>query len=133
MSQDNVELVREMYEAYLAGDPERALAYFHPKASIDFTVRGDTPVREGPEALNEIVATWVGTWDDYSERIEEIRDLGDQVILIATQRGRGKGSGVEIDNRFAQLYEVKEGQITSLTMYIDPATALTAAGVPDQM
>jgi ketosteroid isomerase-like protein len=131
MSQENVELVREMYEAYLAGDAERALAYFRSDVSADFTVRGDTSIRKGREALSENVATWVGTWDDYSERIEEVRDLGDTVCLIALQRGRGKGSGVEIENRFAQLYEVEDGLITSLQMFMDPASALKAAGLEE--
>jgi|SRR5215212_64328 len=128
MSQENVEIVRLMYGAYLAGDVERALAYFHPDVSVDFTVRVDTGVREGREALSEIVATWVGTWEDYSERIDEIRDLGDTVCVIATQRGRGKGSGLELENEFAQLYEVKNGLITSVTMYMSPAEALEGAG-----
>jgi ketosteroid isomerase-like protein len=131
MSQENVELVREMYETYLGGDPERALQYFHPQVHVDFTIRGDAPVRRGREALDEVVRTWVGTWDDYSEQIEEVLDLGDTICLVATQRGRGKGSGVEIENRFAQLYEVEDGRITSLTMYMDPATALEAARASD--
>ena len=131
MSQKNVERVREMYEAYLAGDAERALAYFHPDVSADFTARGDASVRKGREALSENVATWVNTWDDYSERIEEVRDLGDTICLIALQRGRGKGSGVQIENRSAQLYELEDGLITSMQTFMNPASALKAAGVEE--
>jgi ketosteroid isomerase-like protein len=131
MSQENVEIVVRMYEAYLAGDADRALAYCDPNIEADFSIRGDTGVRQGREALAEIVASWVGTWDDYSERIEEVRDLGDTVCVIATQRGRGKGSGLEVDNRFAGLYEVKDGLITRVTMYEGPDKALEAAGLSE--
>mgnify|MGYP001130969543 CR=1 FL=1 len=45
----------------------------------------------------------------------------------ATQRGRGKGSGVELENRFAGLYEIHDGQITRVRMYMDLESALEAA------
>ena len=130
MSQEHVEIVRRMYDAYLAGDLDRALSLFHPEVAADFSVRGDTGPTEGRDALSETVAIWVTTWDDYSEQIEEIRDLGDTVCVIATQRGRGKGSGVEIENRWGQLYTIENGLITSITMYASPEKALEAAGKP---
>jgi hypothetical protein len=54
--------------------------------------------------------------------------LGTKVCLISSQRGRGKGSGIEAENQFAQVYEVENGLITSVTMYLSPADAFEAAG-----
>jgi ketosteroid isomerase-like protein len=132
MSEENVEVVRRMFEAYLAGDAEQTLACFHPDVVADFRVRGDTRVQHGREALAELVATWVDAWDDYSERLDEIRDLGDdKVLVIATQSGRGKGSGLELTTQYAQLYEVRDGQITTAALYTSPAEALEAAGLSE--
>ena len=128
MSRESVEVVRAMYEAYIAGEAERALSYFHPDVEVDYSVRADTPgVRRGPEALAELTLSWQASFDDYSEEIEEIRDLGDLVCLIATQRGKSKGSDFELADRFASLWEVKDGQITSVTLYANPGDALEAA------
>jgi ketosteroid isomerase-like protein len=77
--------------------------------------------------LSRIIATWVGAFEDWREEIEEMRDLGDRVYVVATQRGTGKGSGVEVEFRYAVLYEVRESKITSMTMYNEPAQALEAA------
>jgi ketosteroid isomerase-like protein len=129
MSEENVEIVQRTYEAYQAGDVDRALSNFHPDAAADFSIRGDTGPVTGREALAKTVAAWVNTWDDYSEQIEDIRGVGDRVCVIANQRGRGKRSGVQIDNRFGQVYTVEDGLITSLTMYATPAQALQAAGL----
>ena len=123
--------MRRMYEAYLTGDVNRALAYFHPEVAADFSIRGDANPTTGREALGETVATWVNTFDDYSEQIEGIHDAGDSVCVDATQRGRGKGSGVEIGNRWGQLYTIENGLITSVTMYDTPAQALKAAGLSE--
>lgn len=127
MSPENVELVREMYEAYLADDIKRALSYFDADAKVDFSVRADTPIGRGPQAIAEIVSSWQAAFDGYSEQIEEIRDLGDLVCVIATQRGKSKGSDAELADTFASLWEVKDGRIVGVTMYSVPEDALRAA------
>jgi uncharacterized protein len=131
MSRENVELVRRMYDAYLNGDAQGALAYYHPEVEVDFSVRVDTGKGRGRDALSRVVVSWVGAWDEYAEQIDEILDLGDTVCVVATQRGRGKGSGVELENQFAGLYEIRDGRITRITMFMDRGSALEAAGASE--
>jgi ketosteroid isomerase-like protein len=131
MSQENVEVVRRMYEAFHKGDAESALAYFHPEVVVDASVRVDAGIGHGRDELNAIVSRWVGAWDDWREEIEELRDLGDRVLVLSTQYGKGRGSGVDVEARYALLYELQAEQITRLTMYDDPAKALEAAGLSE--
>jgi ketosteroid isomerase-like protein len=133
MSEQNVEIVRRMYEAFHGGDAEGALAYFHPEVIVDASGRVDGGIGHGREELSRLIATWVGTFDEWREEIEEMRDLGSQVYVVATQRGRGKGSGVEVDYRYALLYEVQRDKITSMTIYNTPEDALEAAGSSNQV
>jgi ketosteroid isomerase-like protein len=58
-----------------------------------------------------------------------MRDLGSHVCVVSTQRGRGKGSGIETETRYAVLYEIRGSQITRMTLYPSPAEALAAVGV----
>jgi ketosteroid isomerase-like protein len=60
-------------------------------------------------------------------RIHEISDLGSHVYVVATQRGRAKGSGVEVESRYALLYQVEGSQITRIALFDDEAEALAAA------
>jgi ketosteroid isomerase-like protein len=131
MSQENVEIVRRMYEAFHGGDAEGALAYFDPEVVVDASRRVDVGVGHGRKDLRRIIATWVGTFDDWREEIEELRDLGGQVYVVATQRGRGKGSGAEVNYRYALLYEVEGDKITRMAFYDKPADALEAAGLSE--
>ena len=131
MSEENVDIVRRAYDAYLNGDVERSLAYFAPNVTVDFSVRVDTAVGTGREELARIVSSWISAWDGYREELEEIRDLGDAVCVVATQYGRGKASGLELDNRFAGLYEVHDGLITRVRMYRSRDDALEAAGLSE--
>jgi ketosteroid isomerase-like protein len=132
MSRENVELVRRMYDTYLSGDAEGALEYFHPDVEVDFSVRVDAARGRGRDELARIVGSWGAAWDGYTEEIEEIIDLGDKVCLAATQRGRGKGSGAELEQRFASLYGIEAGQITSIAIFMDLDAALEAAKVSEE-
>jgi ketosteroid isomerase-like protein len=131
MSQENVEIVRRMYAAFHAGDTGGALACFDPDVVVDFSRRADGRVGRGREYLSQVVASWMGAWEEWRQEIDEVRDLGSRVYVFATQRGRGKGSGVEIDQRFAILYEVEGDSIINVTYYPQPAEALEAAGLSE--
>jgi hypothetical protein len=76
MSQENVEVVRRMYDAFHSGDADGALAHFDPDVVIDASkARPDVGVGQGREQVNEFVTSWVGTWEEWREDIEEMRDL----------------------------------------------------------
>lgn len=129
MSEESVEIVRRMYDAFHRGDGDGALVHFDPEVFVDASRRVDGGIGHGREELNAIVSRWLGAFDEWREEIDEIRDLGNQVLVVATQRGRGKGSGVEVETRYALLYQVEGGKITSMSMYRDRAEALEAAGL----
>jgi ketosteroid isomerase-like protein len=131
MSEENVEIVRRMYDAFHSGDADGALAHFDPDVVVDASrarpdIRG---IGRGREQLRRIVISWVGTWDEWREEIEEMRDLGSQVLVLTVQHGRGKGSGVEVEAPYAVLYDLHRGKITRMALYQEKADALEAAGL----
>jgi ketosteroid isomerase-like protein len=131
MSEENVEVVRRMYDAFHGGDADGALAYFDSEVVVDASIRIDVGVGHGLEDLNRIIASWVGTFDEWREEIEEMSDLGDQVLVVSIQRGRGKGSGAEVENRYSVLYGLRGNKITNMTMYGGRDEALKAAGLSE--
>jgi ketosteroid isomerase-like protein len=131
VSRENVELIRRMDEAFHRGDFDRALDYFDPDVVVDASIRVDAGIGHGRDAVYATVARWVGAWDEFGEEIEEIRDLDGRVLTTSRQHGRAKGSGIEVEDRFAVLYEVHGGKITRMTLYSDVAEALDAAGMPE--
>jgi uncharacterized protein len=131
MSQENVEIVRRMYEAYHSGDAESALAHFDPKVEVDVSSRVDGEVGRGHEDLVRIISEWTDAFEDWREDIEEIRDAGDRVCVVLTQRGRGRETGIDIDTRYAVVYEVRGGKIIGTALYGEPAEALEAAGLSE--
>lgn len=131
MSQENLEVVRQMYEARDGGDAERALAWFHPDVALDARVRMDSHIVYGREEAARVIGEWVEAFDDWREELHEIRDLGSHVYVVATQRGRAKGSGIEVESRYALLYDVEDGQITRMALFDGEAAALAAVAAQE--
>ncbi len=129
MSQENVEVIRRMYDAFHAGNAQEALGHFDPDVLVDPSkARPDVPVGRGPEKVNALVTSWLAAWEGWREEIEEIRDLGSRVLVLSVQRGRGRETGVEVEARYAILYDLRGDKITSLRMFGNRGDALEAAG-----
>jgi ketosteroid isomerase-like protein len=133
MSKENLEIVRRMYNAFHAGDIDRALSHFDPNVLVDASKArpDDVAIGKGHGRLMQIVTSWVTAWEEWHEEIEEIRDLGSRVLVLSVQRGRGKGSGVAVEARWAVVYELKGDVITSIRVYPDSEEALKAAGLSE--
>ncbi len=131
MSQENVELVERMLERFHAGDAEGSLTCFSADVITDITIRADTPTGHGRQELARIVGSWLSAWEGWREEIDEIRDLGDWVLVRATQRGLGKATGIEVDTRYVMLFQVRDGELSRMSLHADPAAALEAAGLAE--
>jgi ketosteroid isomerase-like protein len=131
MSQENVDVVRRMYNAFHGGDIDGALSHFDPNVLVDASRARPDDVASGTghERLRRVVNSWVSAWDEWREEIEEVRDLGSSVLVLSVQRGRGKGSGVEVEARWAVVYELDRGVITSMRIYPHSEEGLRAAGL----
>jgi ketosteroid isomerase-like protein len=130
MSEENVELVRRAfaYEVYGLGDRAEGEAIFDP-----FVVMN--PTEEGPsyglDAIRDNFEHWKVAWEELDVTIEELIDAGDRVFLTAHHRGRGRGSGVEVDTRLYSLYTLRDGKVLRVDEYADRAEALEAAGLAE--
>jgi hypothetical protein len=68
MSQENVEIVRQMYDAFGRGDADAALGYFDPGVVVDASHRVDGRVGRGHEELVAILGEWMGIWMNGGKR-----------------------------------------------------------------
>ena len=128
MSQENVEIVGHHLEAFLSGDNETALSYYDPEVEFDATARPEGQVYRGHEGVAEAMRVWVGAWEDWKFEVQEIIDAGDRVLLIARESGRGKGSGIEIDQPNFIVFTLRDGRIVRWQGFVHRGPALEAAG-----
>src|SRR5947209_15573604 len=117
-----------------AGDWDAMFAWFAPHVEIrDLAHAPDVPeVLLGIEAVRRVVGGWIETYDDFRTEVYEYVDADPWVICDTRWYGKGKGSGMSIDQRVADAYEVKDGKIVRAIMgNPDVAKALEAVGRAD--
>ena len=91
----------------------------------------DVGEMQGPEALRRYFQDWIDTFDDVSNVLEELVDVGDdRVVAVQRVTGRARASGVTTELRYAVVYTVCDGKIARGREYIDRATALEAVRRP---
>jgi len=97
MSEENVQLVRRATEAWNTGGIE-ALLPFYPEDVLWYPFPGAPMASElhGHAGIREVMQGWDDSFDDWSIRIEEIRDLGDTVVGLNEISGTIRGTGVEM-------------------------------------
>ena len=61
---------------------------------------------------------------EYGFELEQVLDAGEEVVVLYRDRGRGKGSGAEIEHHWGLVITVDGGAITRSICYGDPAEAL---------
>jgi ketosteroid isomerase-like protein len=131
-SSDNVETVRAMWEAFLGDDPLSAFAFCDPDIEWDGTNLPDGKIARGIDAIVDHTMRWAEMWDDWKMEPQRFVDAGDdQVILIFRETGRSE-SGIQMDERHAELYTLRDGKVVYRKGFSDPDEAFEAAGVTER-
>ena len=131
MSQENVEIVKRAFTEFQRGNfwvPE----FFEPNVRIRWLdVVGGPSETVGLQDMSDFMLNWLETFDSMSMVAEQVVDAGDQVVVIAAWRGRGKASGVDTEWRQGTVWTVRAGRVASVVGYESPGKALEAAGLSE--
>jgi ketosteroid isomerase-like protein len=121
----NVELMRELFERWNAGDRSALEGVLDPEVEIN-TIRSELEGRpyRGVEGYRKALADYDRDWDEVRFTVHEIRGAGDLVASSVNIRSRGKASGVEVDVPLGFLWEFRDGLVMRMRSYSDPAEAL---------
>lgn len=71
----------------------------------------DGHLRHGKASASKYLSEWRETWETYSVEVERFIDLGDQVLALAVERGRGRESGLMVETKFAQLRTMRDARV----------------------
>ena len=129
MSQENIAIIRQAFEAFSRGDTGGVLAVC--AEDIVITQAPEVPIgapeQNGHAGVLEAFALWPEQWDDFRIEMERVvADPGDHVVVTTRQSGRGKQSGVEVAANFTYVFEVRDGKVAEWRIYVTDADALAS-------
>jgi len=128
--QENIAVVKRMFEAFAQGDLEAVLSY----CSNDVAVQHPMPTAIWPWAgsfrgrakLKEFLlgVTAAETFEVFEAR--EFIAQGNKVVVNVFERPRMKTTGKAFNNDYIQVYTLSEGLITSIKIFEDTGLVISA-------
>ena len=129
MSQENVEIVRQGYEALNRGDFDAAFKDVAPDCEFDMTRA--VGMDRGVFDLDQFRSLWAeinDSWESVTVGADELIDAGEDVVMPFTNVNRGR-EGIEVQARGIVVWTVREGLVVRFCLYQDRREALEAAGL----
>jgi ketosteroid isomerase-like protein len=140
MSQENVELVRRLYEELASrGSADEFEGRMTDDALGPFLDPGIEWVPppgslmaldsyRGFEGTRRLWGEFLSTWEDYRVETLSFHDGGDQVAVVVHIVGRTHG--VEVDETRSSLLTIRNGRVVRVQGFSDPEGARHAAELP---
>ncbi len=134
MSRENVEVVRQIYEATARRDTGKVLSLYdadvewvmahHPRGEMF----GGGSIR-GHEGLRAWFHAWYEAFDEFEHNCEQLIDAGEHVVSVGVDRGRGRESGIVVEQRLAAAWTVHDGKVVRVAWFPSREQALEAVGL----
>jgi ketosteroid isomerase-like protein len=133
MSQENVDRMREAFEAWKRDDRPKTEALLREALAPDFEMHPLylDKVYRGVEGMWAMWADAREIWEDYRFELEEILDRDDHVLVMGRILGRGTASGVPINQPLAMLFTFRDDRAVRGRSFTSKQEALEAAGLSE--
>jgi ketosteroid isomerase-like protein len=124
----NADLLRPIYEEWGRGNWRPSFEVYDPHMEWGWSDEfpGLEGVYEDHEQPNSRLRSWLSPWDHWRVEADEYVEVGDHVVVLATYIGRGKGSGAEVRQPGAHVFEIRDGRVVRLEIFADRAKALAS-------
>jgi ketosteroid isomerase-like protein len=146
VSQENVELVRSFHPGpdvdltriYREESGwEWASSLLAPHLAKDFKcvahgypgVEGE--IFEGLAGLRYVWLEWLTPWESYRAEVDEVIDLGDEVLVLVRDFGRRAGNAGEVRVTSAAIWTVRDRKVARIAFWAERAAALKAVGLQE--
>jgi ketosteroid isomerase-like protein len=133
MSQENIDVVRRMLDAFNRGDVDAVIAAFHEGCEVSeppempdrpaLGFHGHDGIREWMTNLREVAGV--------EFRPRSFTTSGDVIVTELASRGQGQASGVPVEWTTFAVLRVREGKIARAQGFLSRDEALKAAGLPE--
>ena len=130
MSQENVKLLRERYRQANAGGFAAIADFFASEFTMDAPQGVESAQAHDKAGLQEWFRKMDEIWEGLTFDPIEISALdAERVIAVVQTSGRGKGSGMAIDQTLTHLWTLRDGKAVRIEGYSTKQEALEAAGL----
>jgi ketosteroid isomerase-like protein len=136
MSQENVEVVRKVFDAVGRGDAAAVLALYDPEVVVDGShseLAGlfGRSIWSGHEGLRTFDREWREVFENVETECDELIDAGERVISVSKYHVRGR-AGIEVSGSArGGIWTIRDGKVNRVVWFDTREEALEAAGLSE--
>ena len=133
MSQENVEIVRSIYEEWARGRMSAGVEMFDAEIVFESFMpdADERVVANGPEEIAAFMREFLAQWTDYRLVGEQFRDMGSKVFVLGHQTALGAHSGVEVEDPMHSVWTFRGDRVVGLRFTPSRQEAIEAAGLSE--
>lgn len=133
MSEENVEIVRRMFDSFAGDGVEGLMPFFTEDADLySFPEWVEDPEYHGHDGIRKLLGVFTADFDEFVIETPELRDLDDRVLALYKQTARIKGSGAPFHQLTGALcWDFRDGKIGKLRFFLNWEAALEAVGLAE--
>jgi ketosteroid isomerase-like protein len=130
---ENVDVVREMFEAFNSEDIERMLAFTHPdfEVAVPPSLSAEPDTYRGLDGMRRY-------WESFQDAMEEIRfqpgrvaDTEQGVLVEMHLTARGRQTGIPVEQRVIGVWEIRERKAFHIQVFPSLDDALEVLGLDE--
>lgn len=133
MRSEQVEVLRRLVDGIQRRDFDAVREVAHPEGEFTSAL---LRVEGGVYRFDDIeryVSDLYSMWQYWELRDLRFIDAGDDVVVVVFRaEAKGKSSGVPVEHRIAQVWQLRDGKAYRGVAYMDVDEAMRAAGLPDR-
>ena len=132
MSRENIDRLRARYEAGERGAWGADLLAHDFELHQASSIIDSAAVFKGPDAFRDVMGELDESFEEISVEAEEISEAPEgEIVVVLRISGRGRGSGIELDNRIGHVWTFRDDKAVRMVAYEEPADALRAVGLEE--
>src|SRR5688572_11396194 len=122
MSQENVEIVRHVFDAVARRDTEGILALYASDVEVDashseFSGLFGRSIYLGHEGLRSFDHEWREAFENVETECDELIEVGEQVVSVSKYRVRGRG-GIEVrGSARGGIWTIRQGKVSRVVWF----------------
>jgi ketosteroid isomerase-like protein len=126
---DPTELVQRAIEAWNRGDTDSLIELADPDIEMTPVVNASVAGRpyRGHDGVRRFVRDYREAFEDFELHSGEVHRFGEFIVWTGMVRAKGRDSGVELDQPFATVSELRGEKTVRFRSYLDPDAAMRAA------
>ena len=131
MSQENVDLVMRIYDAFNRGDGATVVEAADPAVSIEDYGVIDGKSYLGLSGVWEFIAFQAESFRGQRAELQDVIEAEDTLVIVVRLSGEGASSGVPVATEFTHAWEFRNGKVVRLRIFRTKSEAFEAVGLSD--